>query len=82
MLDYRGIMLKYYEAGSPLFRTLWIHSECVARKALECLDRRGIDADRDFVREAAMLHDIGIHLLHRRRALHPPRDAWGGNAAE
>lgn len=60
MLDYRGIMLKYYEAGSPLFRTLWIHSECVARKALECLDRRGIDADRDFVREAAMLHDIGI----------------------
>ena len=42
MLDYRGIMLKYYEAGSPLFRTLWIHSECVARKALAMLHDIGI----------------------------------------
>lgn len=60
MIDYRDIILKYYDPDSDLFRTLWIHSECVARKALECLDRHRIAADRDFVREAAMLHDIGI----------------------
>lgn len=60
MVDFSAIIDKYYEAGTPLRHTLTLHSECVARKALECLDRRGIDADRRFVLEAAMLHDIGI----------------------
>lgn len=60
MTDYKAIIDKYYTPGSGLRHTLTVHSECVARKALECLDRRGIDADREFVRSAAMLHDIGI----------------------
>lgn len=60
MVDFSAIIDKYYEGGTPLRHTLTLHSECVARKALECLDRRGIDADRRFVLEAAMLHDIGI----------------------
>lgn len=60
MIDFRKIILKYYDADSSLFHTLWLHSEAVARKALECLEIRGIEADRRFVLEAAMLHDIGI----------------------
>ena len=60
MSDFRKIILEYYSHSPELLKTLWIHSECVARKAISCLDRRGIEADRDFVYEAAMLHDIGI----------------------
>lgn len=54
------IIGKYYEAGSPLYRTLLIHSEKVRDKALECISRRNLDVDQEFVSEAAMLHDIGI----------------------
>lgn len=48
-------------AGQPeLLETVATHSECVARKALDCLRSNDIDADLDFVYEAAMLHDIGV----------------------
>lgn len=40
------------------------HSELVARKALECVDRHNLDVDREFVEEAALLHDIGIVRAH------------------
>lgn len=60
MTDYKSIISKFYDSDSALFQILWLHSESVARKALKCLDTRGIDADREFVLEAAMLHDIGI----------------------
>lgn len=59
-MDYREIILKYYEEGTALLALLLTHSEMVARKALECADRRHLDVDRDFVYNAAMLHDIGI----------------------
>lgn len=53
------IIDKYYPSG--LLRDILItHSELVARKALECIDRLGLEVDRDFVAEAALLHDIGI----------------------
>lgn len=51
---------KYYKPGSDLYKTLVIHSALVRDKALECIDRRGLEVDRDFVASAAMLHDIGI----------------------
>lgn len=54
------IIDKYYPSG-PLRRILITHSELVARKALECIDRLDLEIDRDFVAEAAMLHDIGIY---------------------
>ena len=60
MTDFNAIIDRHYAGHPQLHHILTTHSECVARKALECLDRRGIDADRDFVMEAAMLHDIGI----------------------
>ena len=49
-----------YKENPGLLATVLTHSECVARKALGCLASRGIEADLEFVREAAMLHDIGV----------------------
>ncbi len=54
------IIDKYYKPSSPLYETLIIHSEMVRDKAMECISRRGLQIDMDFVAEAAMLHDIGI----------------------
>lgn len=59
-MDKSKILLKYYEEGSALLALLLTHSEMVARKALECAERRRLDVDKDFVYDAAMLHDIGI----------------------
>lgn len=60
MVDIDEIIGKYYREGSDLWRVLHTHSECVARYALECAERRGIECDREFLYEAGMLHDIGI----------------------
>lgn len=59
-MDYKQIISKYYKEGSALLDLLLTHSEMVARKALEVADRTGLGADREFIRQAAMLHDIGI----------------------
>lgn len=50
----------YYKDNPKLLATVATHSECVARKALDCLRQKGIEADTEFVREAALLHDIGV----------------------
>ena len=62
MTDPLDIIKKYYKPGSPLHETLLIHSEKVRGKALECINRRGLEVDTDFVASAATLHDIGIFL--------------------
>lgn len=54
------IIDKYYPLGSKLREELIVHSTKVRDKALECISRRGLEVDADFVAEAAMLHDIGI----------------------
>ena len=43
-----------------LKKLLITHSECVARKSLAIADSIGLDVDRQFVWDAAMLHDIGV----------------------
>lgn len=54
---------KYYGDMPELKRILVEHSESVARKALACADAHPeLAIDRDFLYEAAMLHDIGIYL--------------------
>ncbi|MDE7160456.1 MAG: phosphohydrolase [Muribaculaceae bacterium] len=58
------ILTRFYTPGTPLYDTLVLHSEAVARKALHCLEARRIHADADFIYEAAMLHDIGIIHTH------------------
>lgn len=58
--DPLAIIAKYYEPGTPLWETLVAHSSRVRDKALECIRRRDLEVDKDFVASAAMLHDIGI----------------------
>lgn len=54
------IIENFYDKSAPLFEVLICHSECVARKALECARNRKLEVDTDFIYEASMLHDIGI----------------------
>ncbi len=54
------IIEQYYHDNPELKRTLVTHSQLVAEMAVEVIERCGYDADLDFVKEAAMLHDIGV----------------------
>lgn len=59
-MDYQQIINKYYP-DNELKNILLVHSRHVAIKALSIVDRHPeLNADRLFVEEAAMLHDIGI----------------------
>jgi len=66
MLDIDNLIRQYYSPGTPLYDTLVIHSRQVADLAVRLAVRYNdlhpaIDPlDIDFVREAALLHDIGI----------------------
>lgn len=55
-------LLKKYTAGDKeLYHVLLVHSQMVANMALRLLDKHPeLSLDREFVYEAAMLHDIGI----------------------
>lgn len=54
-------ILKYYPSESNLRNLLLTHSECVARKALQIASNHPeLNADTQFITEAALLHDIGI----------------------
>lgn len=60
-MDYLAIIDQYYPQKSKVRDILLTHSECVARKALQIAEKHPeLKLDRDFIREAAMLHDIGI----------------------
>lgn len=62
-MDYNAIIDKYYPEDNELKRILTVHSRRVADKALAIVDSHPeLGADRQFVEEAAMLHDIGIFL--------------------
>ena len=58
-----ALLEKYYDKESELYRILLTHSEQVRDKALAVADKHPeLNADRAFIAEAAMLHDIGIFL--------------------
>ena len=62
-LDPEAIITRFYPAGSLTRDLLLRHGELVGHKALEILDRAPwLDADREFVIQAAVLHDIGIGM--------------------
>jgi len=64
-MDYRRIISKYYDEDDALRRILVVHSEAVARKALQIAKAHPeLAIDTAFVEEAAMLHDIGICQTH------------------
>ena len=61
-MDYQAIIDKYYpESDDELRQLLLKHSRQVADRCLLICDRHPeLRIDREFVEEAAMLHDIGI----------------------
>jgi len=60
-IDTEAIITRFYPVGSVTRNLLLRHGELVGCKAIEILDRSPwIDADREFVVQAAVLHDIGI----------------------
>lgn len=62
-MDYQKIINKYYPTENELKKILLVHSRKVADKALQIVDKHPeYGADRQFIEEAAMLHDIGIFL--------------------
>jgi len=57
------IINKYYTKGTKLYKILLIHSKSVRDKAIElALLHPEYNMDLQFIKEAAMLHDIGIFL--------------------
>lgn len=61
MVDYHGLILKYYEPGTLLHRVYMAHVTMVTGLALELSQNvRGKSPDLILIEEASMLHDIGI----------------------
>lgn len=60
-MDYQKIIDKYYPEDNALRHILVTHSRSVADRALLIADRHPeLHADRAFLEEASMLHDIGV----------------------
>lgn len=61
MVDWDKIINKYYAENEALRNILCVHSQHVADKALDiAMVHPELNIDVEFVKEAAMLHDIGI----------------------
>ena len=68
MLDTTEIIKKYYQEGSFLYEILTVHSQQVCDKALSVLNRHPeLQLDKQFIAEAALLHDIGVFLCDAPR---------------
>ena len=74
IMDPLQIIRKYAPFGSLTYGMLVEHSLAVMEKALSVAESvKHLHPDRGFIREAAMLHDIGIVLVNE------PRLGCGGN---
>jgi len=61
LMDYQAIIDKYYPTDDDLRRLLIRHSRQVADRCLMiCQKHPELQLDRQFLEEAAMLHDIGV----------------------
>jgi uncharacterized protein len=64
-MDPIRIIRKYYAADSPAYNLLMHHSMMVAEKALRIAQHiKELRPDREFIRQASILHDIGIFLTN------------------
>lgn len=64
-MDYWKIIDRFYSDDSELRHILVTHSQSVMRKALQIFSSHPeLCIDADFLREASMLHDIGIVKCH------------------
>ena len=62
-MDALGIIDKYYPEDNELKHILLTHSRSVADKALWIANRHPeLNLDKQFLEEAALLHDIGVFL--------------------
>lgn len=62
-MDPIEIIRLYYPEGTPLYDLFMRHARQVTRKSLELASSaRHLNPDTDFIREAAMLHDIGMFM--------------------
>lgn len=67
-MDVKAIIDRYYPVENELKNIYNIHAEKVASLALEMAARHPeLNIDTDFVKEAAMLHDLGIFLTDAPR---------------
>lgn len=65
MVDINNIILKYYSEQTELHKLLINHSRCVAEKSLAIVRKHPeLQANKQFIYEAAMLHDIGIFMCN------------------
>lgn len=62
--DINWIYNKYYSDNPELRRIVTIHSEQVAKKALDIAKQKQLELDRHEIYCAAMLHDIGVVKCH------------------
>ena len=64
-MDPITIIKRYYRVNTKSYRVLIKHSVLVAEKAFQVARRvPELRPDLQFIEEAAMLHDIGIFLVH------------------
>ncbi len=65
MIAIEEIIEKYYDRSSELYGILLSHSKQVRNKALLIAEQHPeLQADKKFIEEAAMLHDIGIFMTY------------------
>ena len=65
MINPLDIIRKYYTLDSLAGQSLLIHSQLVTDKAMSlAIKHPEMDLDIPFIKEAAMLHDIGIFLTN------------------
>lgn len=70
-LDYFAIIHKYISPDSPVYRVYIPHVSLVTAKALRIAGKLGLSqAQKQFIEEAAMLHDIGIVKVKGYSACH------------
>lgn len=68
IIDPLAIIEKYYKKGTSIYTVLVNHSEHVRNKALEiATNHPELQLDKEFIAEAAMMHDIGIYLCDAPR---------------
>jgi uncharacterized protein len=64
-MDPLKIIEKYYQKNSIAYLILVNHSKAVTEKALQIVKKqKELSLDIQFIKEAAMLHDIGIFLTN------------------
>jgi len=62
-MDPVKIIKKFYTPGSKAYDLLIEHGEAVQQKALKIAGRlEHLSPDLEFIKEAAMLHDVGIYM--------------------